>query len=140
MSPYPHQSKEERAFWDLTRSITETGAGEWAEALISFVEKSGSAMDEPWKRRMMGPNWRAVDAARRGLISWTSVEGMLAVCSTPCLLIAGVLDPFHDGARRAAGVMSSASFVSLLGLDHGGAFDYSSHVLPHVKRFLSEIF
>jgi pimeloyl-ACP methyl ester carboxylesterase len=139
MSPYPHQSKEERAFWELIKGATKVGAQKGADAVISAFEKSGTVMDEPWKQRWRGVDWRAVDAACKGIIGWPSVEDTLASCSKPCLLYAGTLDPFSFGARRGAGEMRSATFVSIPGLDHSGAFDYSSSVLPHVKRFLSKI-
>lgn len=125
---------------------TAIGAREGVEALISVVEKSGyykqskkDGVDEPWKKRYREQDWRVMDALCTGITGWPSVEGLLASCSIPCFLYAGAFDPFSSGARRAAGEMRSASFVSIPGLDHSGAFDHSSILLPHVKQFLSEV-
>jgi pimeloyl-ACP methyl ester carboxylesterase len=137
MTPYSFQSKEELDFFGFIQEMGKIGARDGAEATISFVEKF-EPVSETWKRQYRENDWRAMDAALRGG-NWPSAEAVLAGCSTPCLLYAGVLDPFSSGARRCAGVMPSASFVSIPGLDHSGTFDASTTVLPHVKRFLSEV-
>jgi len=54
----------------------------------------------------------------------------------PCLLYAGDADPRHDGAKRLAGEMPNATFVSLPGLDHWTALTQTEDLLPPIKAFL----
>jgi pimeloyl-ACP methyl ester carboxylesterase len=60
--------------------------------------------------------------------------------STPCLLYAGEEDTYpHSTAKTCAEIMQNATFVSLPGLDHGGAFLARDQVLPHVLKFLEGV-
>ena len=45
---------------------------------------------------------------------------------------------FLDGAKKCAGLMPGATFVSFPGLDHGGMLARSDLALPHIKTFLAE--
>ncbi len=62
----------------------------------------------------------------------------LEVISQPCLVICGELDPFHDGAKKAASHLPNGQFVSLAGLNHMTAFS-PPVVLPHIKEFLARV-
>ncbi|MGD0805639.1 MAG: alpha/beta hydrolase [Candidatus Bathyarchaeia archaeon] len=137
MSPYAWQSKEEQDYIGFLREGGRIGARDGAEALITAMEKAGP-LTESWKQQLRETDWPAIDACFRNLDNWSLADDVLAGFSTPCLLYAGSRDPWSSGARRCAGVMPSASFVSIPGLDHSDTFDASSLVLPHVKRFLSE--
>ena len=138
MSPYPWQSKEEMALIGFLNEVGRIGARDGAEAMISAYERLGP-LSETRRQQYRENDWLAMDACFRNLADWSLTDDVLAGCSAPCFLYAGSLDPLSSGARRCAGVMRSASFVSILGLDHSGAFYSSSPVLPHVKRFLSSV-
>ncbi len=61
----------------------------------------------------------------------------LAGINVPCLLYCGEEDPYYDGAKEAVTHIPNAKFVSFAGLNHGDI--QADHVLPHVKKFLSEV-
>ncbi len=121
MSPYPWQSKEEQDYVGLLRGVGGIGVRGGAEAVILASEKVG-VVTESWKQQFRENDWFAIDAGFKGAVGWFLTDDVLVGCSTPCFLYAGSLDPFAAGARRCAGVMPSASFVSIPGLDHTGAF------------------
>lgn len=66
-----------------------------------------------------------------------SMESALERMTMPCLLLAGEREPVFAEARQSAASIPNCTFVALPGLDHGGVFDRSDIVLPHVVRFLS---
>ena len=132
------ESARERAGWENTRIFIETGHREGADSAIALRVRAGVVIEESVKQYYRSLDWHAIYAAYYGLKGFHYVEDLLPSCQTPCLWYAGTLDPFHDGARRGAGLMRLAQFVSIPGTDHNGTMFNSSLVLPHVKRFLSE--
>lgn len=65
-----------------------------------------------------------------------SLEAVLPAIAVPCLLYAGDADPRHAAVRDCATHVPGATFVSLPGLTHLGAFLRSDMVLPRLSRFL----
>jgi len=64
----------------------------------------------------------------------------LPTLTVPCLLYAGEEDTYpHSTAKACADIMQNALFVSLPGLNHGGAFRSRDQVLPHVLKFLQSL-
>lgn len=64
----------------------------------------------------------------------------LPTLTVPCLLYAGEEDTYpHSTAKACAEIMQNALFVSLPGLNHGGAFRSRDQVLPHVLKFLESL-
>jgi hypothetical protein len=58
----------------------------------------------------------------------------------PCLLYAGELEgAAHRNGPAAARQMPHARFVSLPGLDHGGAGVTVDSIMPHVLAFLADL-
>ena len=133
------ESARDRAGYKNTRIFIETGHREGADSAIALRERAGVVIDESVKQYYRGLDWHAVYAAYYGLRGFHIVEDLLPNCELPCLWYAGTLDPFYDGARRGAGLMRSAQFVSIPGTDHNGTMFNSGLVLPHVKRFLSGV-
>ena len=136
-SPLP-KSKEDMVGMEGTRKLIDVGVRGGAEAAISYVEGFG-VRDEVMNRRYRELDWHAASAAFENIEGWPSIEGLLAGCSKPCLFYVGDLDPFHSGAKQGAGMMRSASFVSIPGLDHLGVSYNSGVVVPHVKCFFAEM-
>lgn len=109
------------------------------ETVIAFVEKMRGVRLEDWER----DRWLNADLdALIAYCSYTENVGMadyLPTLSIPCLLYAGEEDTYpHSRAKACAEIMQNAEFLSLPGLDHGGAFRESSVVLPHILRFLEK--
>jgi pimeloyl-ACP methyl ester carboxylesterase len=140
MSPYPFQSEAKKQF-DKTTTRIRLGAEKGPEAVIVFREKTlGRVESDEGKQRIRGNDYKALYALSQNHAKWPSTGDLLSGISVPCLLYAGERDAFFDGAKEAAKHIPNASFISLSGLDHGGAF-FSARdlILPHVKRFLSRV-
>jgi len=64
----------------------------------------------------------------------------LPTLTVPCFLYAGEDDTYpHSTAKACAEIMQNASFVSLPGLNHMGAFRSKDKILPHVLKFLENL-
>jgi pimeloyl-ACP methyl ester carboxylesterase len=107
------------------------------DAIIASLEKGRGSKLEDWERE----KW--LNADPRALIAYCSnyehigMAEYLPTLTTPCLLYAGAEDTYpHSRAKACAEIMQNATFVSLPGLDHGGAFRARDQVLPHVLKFL----
>ncbi len=66
-------------------------------------------------------------------------DEVLPKMTMPCLVYVGEADPIFAKVQKAAKHMPSATYFSIPGVDHLGAFYQSGLVLPHVKRFLAEV-
>ena len=107
------------------------------DAVIALMEKGRGSKLEDYER----DKW--LNADLQALIAYCSnyenigMADYLPKLTTPCLLYAGAEDTYpHSRAKACADIMQNATFVSLPGLDHGGAFRAKDQVLPHVLRFL----
>ena len=110
------------------------------DAIIAFLEKERGSKLEDWERE----KW--LNADPKSLIGYCSnyenigMAEYLPTLTTPCLLYAGADDTYpHSRAEACAEIMQNATFVSLPGLDHGGAFRARDQVLPHVLKFLDGV-
>ena len=110
------------------------------DAVIASIEKGrGIEMD-----KLERDKW--LNADLDALIAYCSnyenigMADYLPTLTIPCLFYAGEEDTYpHSRAKAAADIMQNASFVSLPGLDHGGAFNCGDRVLPHVLQFLENV-
>jgi pimeloyl-ACP methyl ester carboxylesterase len=110
------------------------------EAVITFLENRRGVKLEDWERDEWGRN--DLDA----LIAYCSyyenirMADYLPKLTIPCLLYAGEKDTYpHSRAKACAEIMRNAEFLSFPGLDHAGAFNEISVVLPHILRFLEKV-
>ena len=89
---------------------------------------------------------RWLNADPRALIAFCSYQENIGLAdilpnlSHPCLLYVGDKDTErYSRVIECAEIMQNAVFVSLSGLDHGGAFRRKDIVLPHVLKFLETL-
>lgn len=89
---------------------------------------------------------RWLNADPRALIAYCSyqenigLKEILPTLNLPCLLYVGDKDTErYSRVIECAEIMQNAVFVSLPGLDHGGAFRRKDIVLPHVLKFLETL-
>ena len=80
----------------------------------------------------------AANQAHREVISPKASE-VLPQVNLPCLIFCGEADPRLAGARECARLIPNATFLSFPGLNHLGAYTHSELIVPHVRKFLSEI-
>jgi pimeloyl-ACP methyl ester carboxylesterase len=89
---------------------------------------------------------RWLNADPRALIAYCSYQeniGMketLPTLNLPCLFYVGDKDTErYSRVIECVEIMQNADFVSLPGIDHGGAFRRKDIVLPHVLKFLNTL-
>jgi pimeloyl-ACP methyl ester carboxylesterase len=110
------------------------------EAVITILEKGrGSKLEDYEKEKWLNADLQALIAYCSNYENIGMAE-YLPKLATPCLLYAGAEDTYpHSRAKACAEIMQNATFVSLPGLDHGGAFRARDQVLPHVLKFLDSV-
>ena len=108
------------------------------DAMIDYLEEMRGSKLEDYERE----KW--LNADLEALIAYCSnyenigMADYLPKLTTPCLLYAGSEDTYpHSRAEACAEIMQNATFVSLPGLNHSGAFREMDQVLPHVLEFLN---
>ena len=116
-------------------SIMEQGLDAWLALLGRNKEEL-----EGWEK----DQW--INADFDALIAYCSnyenigMAEYLPTLTVPCLLYAGEDDTYpHSTAKACAEIMQNASFVSLPGLNHMGAFRSKEKILPHVLKVLKNL-
>jgi pimeloyl-ACP methyl ester carboxylesterase len=110
--------------------------------MTGFVETFEATLDyrfpEPartWTIEKNDP--AALEAAWRSTPAEGTVSQDLRKWRIPCLICAGEADEMHDAAKRAAGEIPGATFVSLTGHSHISAFYEADYLLlPHILELL----
>jgi pimeloyl-ACP methyl ester carboxylesterase len=110
------------------------------DAVIEIMEKGrGSKLEDEERDKWMNADLQALIAYCSNYENIGMTE-YLPTLTTPSLLYAGTEDTYpHSTAKACAEIMPNATFVSLPGLDHGGAFRARDQVLPHVIKFLESV-
>ena len=130
--------------WDLTTSIaTAVAAGVEAsttmgmEGLIEAFEAGvGVRFPEPARTLELQNDPRAIHAAWRSVSAEGRISDDLSTWQVSCLIYAGTADEMHDAARRAAGEIPNATFLSLPGHTHVSAEGEVVRVLDAIRAFL----
>ncbi|MGH2368254.1 MAG: alpha/beta fold hydrolase [Chloroflexota bacterium] len=110
----------------LTRAVTEGLAAsrrEGMEALVQALEAFwGVRFPDTRRARWLTNDPAALEAAWRAALAEGAISQDLRAWRVRCLIFIGAGDAdFLDQARRAAGEIPHAEFLSLEGLDHYGA-------------------
>ena len=115
------------------------------------VSRAGREVAVPVLREWFGQWWTSewecyyaeadYDAlvASRLAIANLDVNEVVASLTMPCLFLIGESDPGYPSIKACCERVPIATFVSLPGLDHFGAFLYGDRSLPHVRRFLAQV-
>lgn len=121
---------------DGLRQFVQYGLENGPEAFVAMWERELGALSSEAKERML-----AYDFATHLVIAQDreSLEAVLPMIRTPCMLYAGEMDEAYPLAKKCAEQIANVTFVTLPGLDHMGAIKQIDKVLPHVKRFLEEV-
>lgn len=112
------------------------------EGMKGFVEAFEAAVDyrfpEPARTWTMEKNDpAALEAAWRSVRAEGAISNDLRNWRVPCLICAGAADEMHDAAKRAAGEIPGARFVSLAGHSHISAFyEADDLLLPSILELL----
>lgn len=110
------------------------------KAYLVWIESTGQAAISPERRaRMLAADAEALADAAAATDGYRHQPEALACLTAPTLFYCGEADSLYDGARRAAGEVPDARWVSLPGLNHGQASARGDLVLPHVLPFLAAV-
>jgi pimeloyl-ACP methyl ester carboxylesterase len=120
--------------------IFQRGVAEGADAVVEGMRAWAGGMNPQWEERLRGLDLQAMVAYLDPTRPRASVLNALPHMNLPCLLYAGERDEdaYRNGAA-AAQVMPDARFVSLPGLNHGGAAVAVDAIMPHVLAFLTAL-
>ena len=120
---------------DGLRQFVRNGIEKGPAALVAIWEKEYGALSPELKERMLAYDYEVLLVVAQDR---ESQEAVLPTIRMPCLLYAGEMDEYQP-IEECAKQIANATFFTLPGLDHVGAFMRSDQVLPHVKRFLAEM-
>jgi pimeloyl-ACP methyl ester carboxylesterase len=132
--------------WDLesptAKAVAAAIAASRREGMRGFVQTFESALgyrfpepDRTWTLEKNDP--AALEAAWRSAEVEGPVSQDLSAWRVPCLICAGEADEMHDDAKRAAGEIPAAKFISLAGHSHISAFyEADDLLLPHILQLL----
>jgi len=105
-------------------------------ALFARIGVAAVSIPSALRAELLTNDFRALAAAQQDR---PSLEALLPAMKVPCLLYAGDVDPRYQDAERCAQRIAHATFVTLAGLDHAGAFREAGLVMPHVTEFLQRV-
>ena len=109
------------------------------EAVIAERESQGAVLTPEQKAEMLANDNLALAASTTANRDDPGLDDALSTMALPCLLYVGEADEFfYEGVKECVKLIPNATFFTLPGLDHGGAFDRIDLVLPHVTEFLSK--
>jgi pimeloyl-ACP methyl ester carboxylesterase len=126
--------------WQTVTTLTaamSAARGGGTEALLQWFEDYiGRQLPRRERAWLLDNDPAALDAAWTAALSEGDIGGDLSRWTTPCVIAAGDGDEFHDNARRAAGLIPGATFLSLTGHGHISALYEADRLLPAVLALL----
>ncbi|MBI4202343.1 MAG: alpha/beta fold hydrolase [Chloroflexi bacterium] len=110
------------------------------DAVLAWRESSGRPLTPSERAVLMANDHLALAACFQSTLQGPGFSDILAGIQVPCFFYGGTEDAmFHGSFQEWASKVHGARTHSLEGQDHGGAFDRSDLIVPHVKAFLSAI-
>jgi pimeloyl-ACP methyl ester carboxylesterase len=106
--------------------------------VVTFESELGYRFPEPERTWTLEKNdSAALEAAWRSVHVEGPISQDLTRWHVPCLICVGEADEMHDDARKAAGEIPGARYVSLAGHSHISAFyEADELLLPHIVDLL----
>jgi pimeloyl-ACP methyl ester carboxylesterase len=136
MSPYPFNLDESPIF-SFLRGLLKAGSEGGPTASIAWVEDlEGEPMVEYRRKGYYTMNFQSLTQLYKVMSREIATGTAYEPVETPCLIIVGEHDEFHNGAKRASENLPNAEFVSILGKDHIQTFGESSTIISHITKFL----
>jgi pimeloyl-ACP methyl ester carboxylesterase len=120
--------------------IFRRGLAEGPDALVEGMRAWAGSVNPHWEERLRGLDLQAMVAYLDPARPRARLMNAPSQMNLPCLLYAGELEgDAHRNGPTAAHQMPDARFVSLPGLDHGGAGITVDAIMPHVLAFLATL-
>jgi pimeloyl-ACP methyl ester carboxylesterase len=118
----------------------ESGREDGMEAMVETWEsKIGDRFPEPIRSWLLESDFRAIDAAFQSALVEGPVSSDLTKWPVPCLIYVAEADDMYANAKRAAGEIPNATFVSLSGYTHFSANAAVEELLPHVHALFHSL-
>jgi pimeloyl-ACP methyl ester carboxylesterase len=136
----PLYSPGERVEPSPLLGIFRRGLAEGPDALVEGMRAWAGSVSPHWEERLRRLDLQAMVAYLDPAKPRASLMSAPAQMNLPCLLYAGEQDgDAHRNGPAAARQMPDARFVSLPGLDHGGAAAAVDLIMPHALAFLAAL-
>ena len=109
------------------------------ESYVADAEEKEGPIETLRRERLLDNDAEALIAATIAPRGTDGVEQLLHDVDIPCLLYCGDQDGYFEAAQKSAGLIPTAIFVDIPGLNHGQVARAGEEVLPHVTRFLENV-
>ena len=109
------------------------------ESYVADAEEKEGPIETLRRERLLDNDAEALIAATIASRGTDGVEQLLSDVHIPCLLYCGDQDGYFEAAQKSAGLIPTAIFVAVPGLNHGQVARAGEKVLPHVTRFLENV-
>ena len=109
------------------------------ESYVADAEEKEGPIETLRRERLLDNDAEALIAATIAPRGTDGVEQLLHDVDIPCLLYCGDQDGYFEAAQKSAGLIPTAIFVAVPGLNHGQVARAGEKVLPHVPRFLENV-
>ena len=109
------------------------------ESYVADAEEKEGPIETLRRERLLDNDAEALIAATIAPRGTNGVEQLLHDVDIPCLLYCGDQDGYFEAAQKSAGLIPTAIFVAVPGLNHGQVARAGEKVLPHVTRFLENV-
>ena len=121
-------------------TIFRRGLAEGPDAVVEGMRAWAGSVSPYWEERLRGLDLQAMVAYLDPARPRASLMGAPSQMDLPCLLYAGEFEgDAHRNGPVAARQMPDARFVSLPGLDHGGAGITVGAIMPQVLAFMAAL-
>jgi len=111
------------------------------EDVLLQRESIDGRMPDEWRAEYLANDIDAIRASLdHSILDQENVyRKALAEFHQPTLMFVGTEDERHGDIESTVQTMSNAEFISMDGLDHGGAMQEISGILPQIKSFLDSV-
>ncbi len=126
--------------WPFVTTLTaafETARTEGMQGCVDALESSfGSELDALMRESLLASDPLALSAAWSSALAEGPLSADLGAWSVPCLIVMADSDPMYANARRAAGEIPRAQFMTLPGHTHLSGGSALMEVAERVLNFL----
>jgi pimeloyl-ACP methyl ester carboxylesterase len=134
----PKTEAEKKAALD-SAVVSQKALAESMEAYISLREKTDGPTPAERRAHGLANNRWSLLAFMKARTDWPGADDILKNITVPCLVYAGEKDESYAKAKEAASLIPKATFVSFPGYNHAECYYHSEVVVPHIKKFLTEV-
>jgi len=121
------------------RHMLQLGVERGMAAVVALQERASGPLPADARARMLANDPEALLAVLTAIETRPNAEDVLPTMRLPCLVYAGDADLNYAILQESALKMPNAAFVTMPGVDHGGALSRSDLILPQAQAFLAGV-